>query len=216
MSRPENELAHRASSWQNLLAHMDIQLALGNRPTNNAALCEGRFFKWHLVLFIYKYYTEHQFWLYDFVTWPSGIHGDGNAQNVQICTIKWMVAFISACRPFADTCCVRPLSLMRRKTSPNQSLPVKVVFTRMPIRPVINTAGVNYPVWDLSGLGGGAMCCLSNRFTQGWHWCIILDKQRKQNCQTTSQYKLCLRYHPIKTLSCIANILVISTPKTSI
>ena len=37
MARPENELARRASGWQILLAHMDIQLAPGNTATINVA-----------------------------------------------------------------------------------------------------------------------------------------------------------------------------------
>ncbi len=37
VSRPENELARRASSWQNLLARMDVPLAPGNRATINVA-----------------------------------------------------------------------------------------------------------------------------------------------------------------------------------
>ena len=36
----KNELAHQASSWQNLLAWMDFQLALGNRATINVAPCQ--------------------------------------------------------------------------------------------------------------------------------------------------------------------------------
>ena len=34
-SRSDNEVAHQASSWQNLLTQMDIQLALGSRAILN-------------------------------------------------------------------------------------------------------------------------------------------------------------------------------------